>query len=134
MTAETYFEGTRWLMLRAREQKFSHFDHDDADGVAVYKVVNPEYMEWLEADNATLREKYINAVKDNAEVARINTDYLVELVDLRKRVEGLDQIAEDALWHDGHSNPEALEDIRKTVKSLGYTQAAILAAAQEEKA
>ena len=47
--AETYFEGTRFLMLRAREQKFSHFDHDDADGVAVYKVVNPEYMEWLEA-------------------------------------------------------------------------------------
>ena len=55
--AETYFEGTRWLMLRAREQKFSHFDHDDADGVAVYKVVNPEYMEWLEADNAALRKR-----------------------------------------------------------------------------
>ena len=55
--AETYFEGTRWLMLRAREQKFSHFDHDDADGVAVYKVVNPEYMEWLAADNAALRKR-----------------------------------------------------------------------------
>ena len=54
---ETYFEGTRFLMLRAREQKFSHFDHDDADGVAVYKVVNPEYMEWLEADNAALRKR-----------------------------------------------------------------------------
>ena len=48
--AETYFEGTRWLMLRASEQKFSHFDHDDADGVAVYAVVNPEYMEWRQLD------------------------------------------------------------------------------------
>lgn len=33
----------------------------------------------------------------------------------------LDSIAEDALWHDGIDNPEALEDIRKMVKSLGYT-------------
>ena len=54
---ETYFEGTRFLMLRAREQKFCHFDHDDADGGAVYKVVHPEYMEWLEADNPTLRKR-----------------------------------------------------------------------------
>jgi hypothetical protein len=38
----------------------------------------------------------------------------------------MDLIAEDALWHDGHDNPEALEDIRKTVKSLGYTQASVL--------
>ena len=63
----------------------------------------PPYIPWLEADNAALRE----------------------------RVEGLDQIAEDALWHDGHDNPEALEDIRKTLKALGYTQAAILVAAGE---
>ena len=40
-------------------------------------------------------------------------------------------IAEDALWHDGSDNPEALEDIRKTVKALGYTRAKILAAANE---
>ncbi len=44
-------------------------------------------FEASEADNAALREKYMNAVKDNAEVARINADYLVELVDLRKRVD-----------------------------------------------
>ena len=36
--------------------------------------------------------------------------------------EAMDLIAQDALWHDGASNPEALEDIRKTVKSLGYVQ------------
>lgn len=34
----------------------------------------------------------------------------------------MDLIAQDALWHDGVNNPEALEDIRKTVKSLGYIQ------------
>ncbi len=44
---------------------------------------------------------------------------------LSKMEEALDLIAEDALWHDGHDNPEALEDIRKTVKSLGYTKEAL---------
>lgn len=52
---------------------------------------------------------------------------------LSEMEEALDQIAEDALWYDGHDNSEALEDIRKTVKSLGYTQVGILAAAEEQE-
>lgn len=51
--------------------------------------------------------------------------YVRELNELEERERTLDLIAEDALWHDGHDNPEALEDIRKTVKSLGYTQTAV---------
>ena len=54
-------------------------------------------------------------------------------VALEQRVEELEGalklIASDALWHDGIENPEALEDIRKTVKSLGYTKEAL---AEEE--
>ena len=60
---------------------------------------------------------------------------LEELRALEAKLEALEGaialIAEDALWHDGSDNPEALEDIRKTVKALGYTRAKILAAANE---
>ena len=55
-------------------------------------------------------------------------DYIVALeAKLEALKEALDLIAEDALWHDGQDNPEALEDIRKTVKALGYTKEKVLA-------
>jgi hypothetical protein len=34
----------------------------------------------------------------------------------------LELIASDALWHDGSPNPEALEDIRDRMRTLGYSR------------
>lgn len=48
--AETYFEGARWIYQKISEQKFSHI----RDGIAIYAIVNPEYMTWLEQRVKTL--------------------------------------------------------------------------------
>jgi hypothetical protein len=97
----------------------------DVDG---YLIGEGEHL--LE-DTEIIERLYKLAEYENDEVPRRRAD-LLTIRTLEQRVDGLDQIAEDALWHDGHDNPEALEDIRKTLKSLGYTQAAILAKAEEE--
>ena len=44
----------------------------------------------------------------------------------------LDQIAENALWHDEIDDPEALDNIRTLLKLRGYNQVGILAAAWYE--
>ncbi len=74
----------------------------------------------LEADNTALREKYMDAIKDNAEVARINTDYLVELVDLRKRVEGLEELRQ--VIGDGGDLEEAAGLLRLATNEHGVNQ------------
>ena len=89
-------------------------------------------MAALEADNTALREKYMNAVIDNAEVAYINADYLVELVDLRKRVEGLESALEEiAQWADAYPLaifPEPdFEKAQELLKAGGMTLDAISA-------
>lgn len=83
--AETYFEGTRWLQEKASEQKFLHF----RGGVAVYEVVNPEYMEWLEARVKAQDEVIGDMAEALAEFENDETRTRRELALRRRQLEGI---------------------------------------------
>ena len=48
--------------------------------------------------------------------------FLVRADELNKMEDLIHQIAEDAMWHDGVQNQEALDDIRDLLRSEGYTK------------